>query len=102
MAKRFFVNFTLEAGARTLQGAEAHHLTRVLRMGAGDSVLLFDGRGTEAEATILEVADGSAVLSVNAPRPATSESDLHLVLAVAVPKGDRFGWLVEKATELGV
>jgi 16S rRNA (uracil1498-N3)-methyltransferase len=102
MSRRFFVSSQLQPGMLSLRGDELHHLVRVLRIGVGDTVTLFDGTGNEAEAAVIQVADDAVVLSVGAARPAGSESEIELVLAMAVPKGDRFGWLVEKATELGV
>lgn len=102
MPRRFFVTGPLRAGPLRLAGAEAHHLLRVLRIGVGQSVVLFDGSGREAPADVTAVAENAVELAVHEPRAACTEPAVELVLAVAVPKGDRFGWLVEKATELGV
>jgi 16S rRNA (uracil1498-N3)-methyltransferase len=71
-------------------------------MGIGDRVEIFDGRGFVSGAEVVASAgDGVELVAVGepivAPRPAPS-----LVLATAMPKGDRLDWLVEKATELGV
>jgi 16S rRNA (uracil1498-N3)-methyltransferase len=65
-------------------------------------VVLFDGGLTEASGEVARIGAGIVELQVQEPRVACTESPVELVLGVAVPKGDRFGWLVEKATELGV
>jgi 16S rRNA (uracil1498-N3)-methyltransferase len=102
MPRRFFVTEPLVAGTRQLRGAEAHHLLHVLRIGVGQTVTLFDGNGLEASAELTGVANGIAELTVGELRSSNNEPVVSLVLAAAVPKGDRFAWLIEKATELGV
>ena len=85
----------------SLDGDEAHHLLRVLRVKPGDQIDLFDGSGRQFHAVIEVVRDASisgAVLShKTAAAPAAS---VHLYCSV--PKGDRFDWLVEKCSEIGV
>ena len=102
---RFFVPPPLVAGPLTLTDPEAKHLAAVLRLGAGDAVELFDGEGRRAAATVRAVTGKGAKTAAEllcepptlSPPPASP-----LTLAVAAPKGDRFRWLIEKATELGV
>ena len=102
MADRFYFSGELVPGVIELAGGESQHLSRVLRKQAGQRVMLFDGRGREAEAEIVEIAKRSVRLRVLAIASAESGSVAGLELATAVPKGDRLRWLVEKATELGV
>lgn len=102
MLRRFFITGPLQPGLLRLEGGEAHHLVHVLRMGVGQPVTFFDGTGFEADAELVGVADGTAELTIRDIRPANAEPAIAVVLAAAVPKGDRFGWLIEKATELGV
>jgi len=104
MAERFYdPNAASYAGGRfTLEGDEAHHLGRVRRIGAGEVVEVFDGLGFATRAEVIAVGKKSVELqSVGLPLP-FHEPPVRLTLATAVPKGDRFDWLVEKATELGV
>lgn len=85
-----------------LTGTEAHHLARVLRKQTGDEVELFDGQGTAALAVVEAVSKRDVSLKL-ITQPETKPRPSPLVtLAVAPPKGDRFRWLVEKATEIGV
>lgn len=102
MSRRFFVPGPLRPGLLRLEGSEAHHLVRVLRIGLGQSVVLFDGGEIEAQADVTNIDADGVEFAVHEPQTARTEPAVELVLAAAVPKGDRFAWLVEKAVELGV
>jgi 16S rRNA (uracil1498-N3)-methyltransferase len=85
-----------------LDGERLHHARTVLRLGPGDELVVTDGAGAEFRVEIgrLGRAAGSArVVERSAPR---RESPLRTVLAQAVPRGDRFALVLEKAVELGV
>lgn len=102
MADRFFYPDLPPGGRVTLEGDEAHHLVRVRRLGPGDQVELFDGRGGALAARVGQIGRGTVELTlVGEPLPDRA-APCELTLATAAPKGDRFDWLVEKATELGV
>ncbi len=77
-------------------------MLRVLRLGTGERVMLFDGRGNAAVAEIEDVRKRSARLRIVERLPAAAAPGPKITLITAVPKSDRFRWLVEKATELGV
>jgi 16S rRNA (uracil1498-N3)-methyltransferase len=102
MSDRFFSPPLGNRPSVELTGAEAHHLMHVLRKNPGDQVTLFDGTGTEATAMIVTTNRTSVELSVLETTSATNETRFCVELATAVPKGERFRWLVEKATELGI
>jgi len=68
----------------------------------GDEVILFDGSGAEFAARIAAVGKRAVQLDVAERREVSRELPFALTLAVALPKGERQKWLVEKATELGV
>lgn len=106
MADRFYCpEAAKHAGAGQafpLDGDEGRHLSRVRRVEPGETVELFDGLGFATAAEVVEVGKDRALLrAVGSPLP-DREPALGLTLATAVPKGERFDWLVEKATELGV
>jgi 16S rRNA (uracil1498-N3)-methyltransferase len=102
MSERFFVDTPILTERVTLDGAEAHHLAHVMRAQVGETVRLFDGSGCEFEAQIEAVGKSKVDLFVTVRRELDREPPLQLTLAVALPKGDRQQWLVEKAVELGV
>ena len=99
---RFFCPTPIDAGRATLRDHEAHHLARVLRLKPGDEVTLFDGSGAECRATVEKIGRSTVKLKILAREEIDRELDFELTLAVALPKGDRQRWLVEKAVELGV
>jgi 16S rRNA (uracil1498-N3)-methyltransferase len=102
MPERFYCPEAASSGRLVLEGDEARHLARVRRVAPGETVEVFDGRGFATRAEVRSVAkDGVELQPVGTPLPDRS-APLTLTLATAVPKGDRFDWLVEKATELGV
>ena len=92
---------TIEQATVELDGSEAHHLLHVLRAKVGDRVGLFNGQGDEAVAELINHRKRSAELRILDCWTTPAESG-ELILATALPKGDRARWLVEKATELGV
>jgi 16S rRNA (uracil1498-N3)-methyltransferase len=102
MSERFFSSEPIVAEHVTLDGAEAHHLIHVMRAGAGDSVILFDDSGAEFSAQIVKVARSAVELRIIARDVVDRELPFELSVGVALPKGDRQKWLVEKLTELGV
>jgi len=102
MTRRYFSHQPIAAGEVTLAGDEARHLSQVMRAKVGEHVTLFDGSGAEFDAEIVAIERRSAELRVIERREIDREAAARLTLAVALPKGDRQKWLVEKATELGV
>lgn len=102
MADRVFHPGPIVDGRAVIEGDEARHLARVRRAGVGDRVELFDGRGVAFEAEVVALGRDRVEVVILGPGPAEPGRTRILTLATAVPKGDRFDWLVEKATELGV
>lgn len=86
----------------TVGGQELEHLRRVLRLGAGDSITVFDDAGWEHEAVIRALNAQAAEIEILHSALAERESPLQLSLAVGLTKGDKMDFVIEKATELGV
>jgi 16S rRNA (uracil1498-N3)-methyltransferase len=89
-------------GRQRLGADEAKHLSRVCRLGVGDVVEVFDGRGGATRSQVIALGDDWVELIAVGPPLGERHPPFSLTLASAVPKGERFDWLVEKATELGV
>jgi len=102
MSSRFFVEQPIESDRAELTGAEAHHAIHVMRCRIGDEWTLFDGRGAEFPSRVIEVGRACVRLRVLGRCEVDREAPRAVVLGVAIPKGDRQRWLIEKATELGV
>jgi len=101
MADRYFVESPIVSDRAMLTADEAHHLLHVMRAKAGQQATLFDGSGAEFLARVERLGRSEVELSVVERIERDCESGLELTLAVALPKGDRQRWLVEKAVELG-
>lgn len=102
MSRRFFVESEILGDRAFLTGSEAHHLSHVLRMDVGQHVTLFDGKGAEFTARIGRVHRSRVDLEVLDRAEISRELSFELILGVALPKGDRQRWLIEKTVELGV
>ena len=98
---RLFVADDLKAGGEVVPTpGQAHYLTAVMRLGAGDELLVFNGRDGEWRTRLVEVAKrGCRLLALTRERRQTSGPDLDLI--VALVKRPRLETIVEKAAELG-
>lgn len=87
---------------RVVLADEAHrYLHRVLRLGPGDQLVVFDGRGQEVEAVIEASGGRETSLRLGARRQMPGPR-VSVTLLQAIPKGDRMDLLVQKTTELGL
>ncbi|MFL6499956.1 MAG: 16S rRNA (uracil(1498)-N(3))-methyltransferase [Candidatus Udaeobacter sp.] len=83
-----------------LRGSEAHHARNVLRMKAGDKLVLFNGEGRELTAEITNVADHEIRLR-KLHEAETPPLRCRIVLGQAIPKGKNMDLIVQKAVEIG-
>jgi 16S rRNA (uracil1498-N3)-methyltransferase len=102
---RFFLTGTLSSAPApgvvlALSDADVHHLSRVLRLVAGDRVVVVDLQGAEAEATLIEVSAG--LVRADVDEPAHRPAHPCVVLALGVSRRERMELAIQKATELGV
>ncbi|MGA9422384.1 MAG: 16S rRNA (uracil(1498)-N(3))-methyltransferase [Rhodanobacteraceae bacterium] len=89
--------------ALLLSGQTAEHLTRVLRLGSGNALVLFNGDGGAYSGAIADVSRRGVRVTVGDALPDRPvESPLHLTLAQSIARGEKMDWIVQKATELGV
>ena len=102
MSERFFLSMPPRDGRAVLVGDEARHLARVMRCTVGDEVVVFDGSGTSWRARVASIGRDEVMLDMGEAVTASRLTRVPLTLAVALPKGERQKWLVEKLTELGV
>jgi 16S rRNA (uracil1498-N3)-methyltransferase len=92
-------------GTVALPEAASHHANRVLRLRAGDAVVLFDGAGREFPAVLLAAGAGSdknlrvRILGEDAP---DREARIAITVVQTLSAQDKIDWLVEKCVELGV
>ena len=97
---RFFSD-RIEGDRIILYGEENHHATKVLRKRKGDIVSVFDGRGREFIARIEETGKSQSILKILEEVP-PREYPFHIAIAQALIKHNRWDWMLEKVTEIGV
>lgn len=78
-----------------------HHLRVVLRLARGDRVVCFDGQGSEYRGTIRRLSSRQVMVVIDQPHRLVSAGP-SIWLIPSLIKGERFDWMVQKATELGV
>ena len=86
----------------TLGDSAARHLATVLRARAGDPVILFNGEGGEYWGLLGQVSAKKVTVSLTGFDDTDRESPLKTCLGVGLSRGERFEWVLQKATELGV
>lgn len=100
---RIYLDAPLAEGAEVeLPEGPFRHLVQVLRMQAGEPVVVFNGHGGEYAAVLQTVARRSATLRIGAFQDVDRESPLALSLVQGISKGDHMDWTIQKAVELGV
>ncbi len=99
---RYYVSNLPNTGSVSLPPEESHHALRVRREAVGGVCIAFDGRGNEAICRIIEVTNRHVAIAIESHHFKPNELPGHIVLAVAMPKGDRQKAVIEKAVELGV
>jgi len=102
MSHRFFLDSKPVDSQVRLGGDQAHHAIHVMRYQIGDPIVLFDGTGVEYHAIIDDLKKKELTLRIKESVQNSRAIKTHLELAVAMPKGDRQKFLVEKLVELGV
>ncbi|MDB6063421.1 MAG: rRNA methyltransferase [Verrucomicrobiaceae bacterium] len=100
---RIYTEQTLALHATiALEADAAHHLSRVLRMPLDAQLILFNGDGCDYSARISSIDKKNVSVTVDHIETAERESSLSIHLGIAVSKGERMDWVIQKATELGV
>ncbi len=100
---RLFVDTALsETRLVTLGPERSHYLCRVLRLTAGDPLVVFDGAGSEYRATVVRADTRRCELEILQLINTEPEPALRLHLLQSLIKGDKLDFALQKATELGV
>ena len=99
---RFFCSHHLHAGLSLDLPADTSRHIQVLRLQPGATITLFDGRGGEYTACILQMGRHTVAARIDSHQALERESAVYSHIVIGMPANERMDWLVEKATELGV
>ncbi len=100
---RFYFPAPLALGARVnLPKEAAHHAARVLRMGEGDGVTLFNGDGHVYRARILRLDKQDVAVVIEQRTAVARESPLAVTLVQGISSGERMDFTLQKSVELGI
>ena len=99
---RFYVETLLAVGATVAVDGLAQQLAGVLRLAPGAEIVLFDGGGAEFLGELLRLTLRQASVLIVATRPCPAEPTFSLTLFQCSLKQDKFEWVLQKGTELGV
>ncbi len=93
----------LQAGSEIMLSDEAaNHIARVLRMGQGQVLELFDGSNLVFSAEILQAGKKNVIVNVTESHADDRESPLHLHLGQVMSRGEKMEFTIQKSIELGV
>ena len=96
---RIYTGQALAANAEiALEPGPSQHLSRVLRMKVGDALIVFNGEGGQYPAVISALEKKAVVISCGEFDAIERESNLRLQLGIAVSRGEKMDWVVQKAT----
>jgi 16S rRNA (uracil1498-N3)-methyltransferase len=86
----------------TLSSTQAHQIRNVLRLQAGDKIIVLDNTGFEYKVSLEEVSKDKAVGKILQKRPATGEPKLRVTLYQSLLAREKFEHVLQKCTEVGV
>ena len=99
---RFFVDVSqIENGNVELMGDDAHHISRSLRMAAGEQITVCDGNGTEYECELTAFLPDRVRAKILESRAAVTEPPYRAVVWQALPKGEKLDSIIQKSVECG-
>lgn len=101
--RRFLVDKIIPTtGLVSITGKEARHISRVLRMEKGDTLVIMDGKGNLFESTIENIHYKEVKVKINKGIPPLPSSPIEISLGQALIKSHPMDYLIQKTTELGI
>jgi len=101
--QRFYIEkAAIDNNTVSIEGREARHIGKVLRMCEHDSINLFDAEGTVYTGTIIKRDTKRVLVRIDDRCAAPERDDTIIIIGQALPKGMKMDLIVQKGTELGV
>ncbi len=102
MPKFFAEKENISENTILLDGEEAKHILKVLRMQVGDNLTVCDGAGTDYETEIECAEKNTLTVRVLERKPSPAESRVKITLFQCLPKASKMEYVIQKCTELGI
>ena len=100
---RFFVRQNqISDGIVSIVGDDAHHISRSLRMAAGEYITVSDMQKNEYECVLKSFSEGLVTAEIVSQRKSDTEPCFTAHLYQALPKGEKLDYIIQKAVECGV
>lgn len=98
----FFTDENINTDSYVLEGENARHISKSLRMKKGEELTLVTPDNTQCECVISEITSDFTVVGIKEKKPCENEPDVLVTLYQALPKGDKMDYIVQKCVELGI
>lgn len=102
MQRYFIKSNQMNKNMITILGDDVHHIKRVMRFREGTQIICVDGKGHDYLVEIIKMTGEAVYCKILKIVPSEGEAKLQISLAQALPKGDKWEWILQKGTELGV
>ena len=102
MPRFFVIKDQIADGFVTILGDDAHHISRSLRMAAGEKITVSDMQKREYECTLCEFLPDRVVARIESERQCDTEPPFKATLYQALPKGDKLDSVIQKSVECGI
>lgn len=102
MPKFFIPREKITEGQIIIDTEDVAHITRVLRLGKGDTITCCDSRGMDYEAMIAETEPNRVICDILSSSKSESEPNIHVTLFQGLPKASKMEYIIQKTTELGI
>lgn len=101
--RRFYIEEIKEKdGSCVISGSEARHISRILRMGRGDRLILFDAKGKRFQVVIKSVGSQDIRVVIEKPLSKSPPAVVEITLCQSLLRSQPMDYIVQKTSELGV
>ncbi len=98
----FFTEDEVKSDSHMIEGENARHIAKSLRMKTGEELTLVTPSGEQLECVISSVTDSNVAVNVTDRFPCENEPNVRITLYQALPKGDKMEYIIQKCVELGI
>lgn len=102
MPKFFVPKENIHGDTIVINSEDVSHITRALRMGVGDTLLLCDGKGYDYDAEITETTPKEIICRITKSEKSSTEPNIEVTLFQGLPKASKMEYIIQKTTELGI